>query len=137
MSVTLNPYLGFRDTAAAAIEFYQSVFGGEVDCTTFAQANLGGPEDADKAMHARLVTPNGMTLMAADIPKSMELTRGSDYSVSLSGGTDDAEVLSGWFAALSEGGTIVMALEPAPWGDTFGMCVDRFGVKWMVNVGMA
>jgi PhnB protein len=27
-----------------------------------------------------------------------------------------------------------MPLEKAPWGDTFGMFVDKFGINWMVNV---
>ena len=40
--------------------------------------------------------------------------------------------LSGWFHALSDGGTVTQPLEKAPWGDTFGMLVDRFGVQWML-----
>jgi len=58
---------------------------------------------------------------------------GGPISVSLSG-TDEAE-LRGYFERLSDGGTVVLPLEKAPWGDSFGMCRDRFGVTWMVNIG--
>lgn len=83
-------------------------------------------------MHSQLETPNGLVLMAADTPNSMELTPGTNFSVSLSG-EDEAE-LRGYWDGLSTGGTVVTPLEQAPWGDTFGMCIDAFGVSWMVNV---
>ena len=54
--------------------------------------------------------------------------------MSLSGGPEDADELCGWFAALSEGGQVRQPLEPAPWGDEFGMFVDRFGISWLVNI---
>ena len=54
--------------------------------------------------------------------------------MSLSG--DDEEKLTRYFNALSVGGTVSQPLMKAPWGDTFGMLVDKFGVHWMVDVGM-
>jgi PhnB protein len=136
MATTLNPYLGFRDDARSAMDFYQSVFGGELTRSTFGE--MGMSEDAgeaEKIMHSQLVTPGGMVLMAADTPNSMEHTPGGSISVSLSG-TDDAE-LRGYWDGLTEGGTVTLPLEKAPWGDSFGMCQDRFGVTWMVNIGGA
>ena len=62
---------------------------------------------------------------------------GDNVSVSLSGGPEDAEELRGWFAALSEGGDVRQPLEAAPWGDEFGMFVDRFGISWLVNIAGA
>jgi PhnB protein len=35
---------------------------------------------------------------------------------------------------LSEGGTVMVQLEKQMWGDEFGMCADKFGVTWMVNI---
>jgi PhnB protein len=134
MATTLNPYLHFQDDARAAMDFYQSVFGGELTRSTFAEAGMStDPADAEKVMHSQLVTPGGMVLMGADAPASMERTPGGAISVSLSG-TDEAE-LRGYFEGLSDGGTIELPLEKAPWGDSFGMCQDRFGVAWMVNIG--
>ncbi|MGH8860327.1 MAG: VOC family protein [Jatrophihabitantaceae bacterium] len=133
MATTLNPYLTFRDNARAAMEFYRSVFGGELTTSTFADLHASDdPAEQDKIMHSQLVTGNGMTLMAADTPNHMDYTPGTNFSVSLSG-EDDTE-LRGYWDKLSDGGTAVMPLGAAPWGDTFGMCVDRFGVSWLINI---
>lgn len=133
MNATLNPYLGFRDTARQAMDFYQSVFGGELTRSTFAEFHASeDPSEADKVMHSMLTTDRGQVLMASDTPNSMDYTPGSNYSVSLSG--DDEPELRGYWDKLSDGGTVHAPLERAPWGDSFGMCVDRFGVSWMVNI---
>jgi PhnB protein len=136
MATTLNPYLSFRDNAREAMEFYKSVFDGELTVSTFA--DLGASEDpseADKVMHSQLEAPNGMTLMGADTPNSMEFDEGSRISISLSG--DDEGALRGYYEKLSADGTVTMPLDKAPWGDFFGMCTDRFGVNWMVNISGA
>ena len=133
MTTKLNPYLGFRDDARTAMDFYHSVFGGELDYTTFADLNASeDPSEANKIMHAQLSTPGGMTLMAADTPNSMEFSAGARVSVSVTG-QDEAE-LRGYWEKLSDGGTVVMPFEMAPWGDLFGMCNDKFGIEWMVSV---
>jgi PhnB protein len=134
MPTTLNPYLSFRDEARSAMELYESVFGGEVTRSTFGEMNMSeDPAEADKIMHSQLVTPGGMVLMAADTPNSMEHTPGGPISVSLSGSDEDE--LRGYWERLSSDGAVVVPLEKAPWGDSFGMCQDRFGVTWMVNIG--
>ena len=136
MTTRLNPYLSFRDTARDAMEFYHSVFGGELTSNTFADYHASeDPAEQDKIMHAMLVTDAGLTLMAADTPNGMDYTPGNNYSVSLSG-EDDAE-LRGYWERLSAGGNVRMPLEKAPWGDAFGMCVDKFGVSWLVNIAGA
>jgi PhnB protein len=65
----------------------------------------------------------------------MERIGGSDIAVSLSG--DDADDLRGYFQKLSDGGSVAVPLEKQMWGDEFGMCVDRFGIQWMVNIGQS
>jgi PhnB protein len=133
MGTTLNPYLNFRDNAREAMDFYHSVFGGEVEHSTFAEMHASeDPAEQDKIMHSSLRTGNGLTLMAADTPNSMELPTGSNIQVSLSG-EDDAE-LRGYWDQLGAGGQVMMPLEKAPWGDAFGMLTDRFGTTWMVNI---
>ena len=131
MTSRLNPYLSFPDTARQALEFYRGVFGGELTLSTFGEAGGAEGPDADKVMHGQLETPAGYTLMASDTPAGMETTVGTNISISLSG--DDGE-LRRYFAELSEGGTVTMPLEKQMWGDEFGMCRDRFGIAWMVNV---
>jgi PhnB protein len=70
--------------------------------------------------------------MGADVMEGMDYTQGTNFSVSLSG--DDEPELRGYWDALSDGATITEPLVPAPWGDTFGMLVDRYGVSWLVNI---
>ena len=79
-----------------------------------------------------LEADNGITFMASDTPKGMEYKPGTNYSMSLSG--DNEAELRGYFEKLSVGGTVTMPLEKAPWGDTFGMVNDKFGVQWLVNI---
>jgi PhnB protein len=98
---------------------------------TFGEMGGAAPGDENKIMHAQLETPAGYTLMASDTPPGMPRTEGSSISVSLSGDTDD---LRGYFTKLSEGGSVIMPLEKQMWGDEFGMCVDQFGIRWMVNI---
>ena len=133
MATKLNPYLNFRDTAREAMEFYRTVFGGELTMSTSGEFQASqDPAEQGKIMHAQLVSADGLTLMASDTPNAMEYTPGNNYSVSLSG--DDESELRGYWDQLSDGGTVVMPLDKAPWGDAFGMCVDRFGVSWLVNI---
>lgn len=135
MASRLNPYLNFDGTTRAAMEFYHSVFGGELAISTFGE--FGAPEgvDPDGTMHAMLQTPAGFTLMASDGPPGQPVTSGSNFSISLSG--DDEAELRGYWDQLAEGGQVVMPLERQMWGDTFGMCVDKFGMPWMVNIAGA
>ncbi|HTE22835.1 MAG TPA: VOC family protein [Candidatus Limnocylindria bacterium] len=133
MQSKLNPYLSFKDNARQAMEFYKSVFGGKLDVNTFKEFNSSqDPSENDKIMHSMLEADNGITFMAADTPLHMEYKPGTNISMSLSGGNESE--LKGYFEKLSEGGTVVQPLEKAPWGDFFGMLVDKFGIQWMVNI---
>jgi PhnB protein len=117
------------------MEFYKSIFGGELTQSTFAEFQASqDPAEQDKIMHSQLVTDNGLTLMASDTPNGMDYTPGTNYSVSLSGDDKDDAELRGYWDKLSNGGNVTMPLEQAPWGDSFGMLVDKFGVVWMVNI---
>jgi len=133
MTTRLNPYLNFRDTTRAAMEFYHSVFGGELTMSTFAEMHASeDPSEQDKIMHSQLVTEQGLTLMAADTPNYMDYSPGTNFAVSLSG--EDEGELRGYWDKLSDGGNVTMPLDKASWGDTFGMCTDRFGIPWLVNI---
>jgi PhnB protein len=132
MASRLNPYISFPGTARDAMEFYKDVFGGNLAMNTFAEFGADAP-NPDQIMHSQLETDRGFTLMASDLPPGMEHQPGNDIAVSLSG--DDAAELRGYWDKLSDGGTVTMPLERQMWGDEFGMCVDRFGVSWMLNIG--
>jgi PhnB protein len=128
MNSILNPYISFNGQAREAMEFYKSVFGGDLTVSTFAdQGVTTGP--ADGVMHAQLSVDSKPLIMGSD---GMDETAIEGVSLSLSG--DDADELHDYFAKLSEGGQVTMPLKKESWGDEFGMCVDKFGVAWMVNI---
>lgn len=128
----LNPYISFRSNAREAMEFYQSVFGGELVIDTFEGYDDMGiaEEEKDGVMHAQLTTPGGLVLMASDTPSVMPYRAPAGISVSVSG-EDEAE-LEGYWNGLADRGTVVMPFDTPPWGGRFGMLTDRFGVDWMV-----
>lgn len=133
MPTRLNPYLNFRGNARDAMEFYKGVFGGELILNTFADFGASDdPVEKDQIMHGQLESPSGLTLMGSDTPASMNLNVGDNISVSLSG-EDEAE-LTGYWDKLAVDAQNTMGLDKAPWGDTFGMLTDKFGINWLVNI---
>jgi PhnB protein len=128
MAQQLNPYITFDGTCAEAMEFYASALGGQVESTTFRESGM----DADGVMHASLQTPAGFHIFASDTVPGMDLNKGNNVQVSISG--DEAEQMRGYWDALAEGGTVVMPLERQMWGDDYGMLSDRYGVLWHVNI---
>lgn len=133
MQSKLNPYLNFRDNTREAMEFYRTVFGGKLNLATFKDYHASqDPSEDNKIMHSVLEADNGIAFMASDTPNSMEYRPGTNMSMSLSG--DNEAELTGYFQKLSAGGAVTMPLEKAPWGDMFGMCTDKFGISWLVNI---
>ncbi|MFJ8791882.1 VOC family protein [Streptomyces sp. NPDC102462] len=132
MAMRLNPYLSFSGDARQAMEFYRDVFGGTLTVSTYGEFGEPDAPGADRIMHAMLETPSGFTLMGADAPAGLDHTVGSAFAVSVSG--DDDSELRGYWEKLSAGGTVSLPLEEQMWGDVFGMCTDRFGVPWMVDI---
>jgi PhnB protein len=131
----LNPYLNFDGNAREAIEFYQGVFGGELNIMTFG--DLGATEhegealDTNAVMHGQLTTTEGFTLMASDNPPGVTGQTPNGH-LSLSG--DESDLLHNYWDKLADGGTVDVPLEKAPWGDEFGQVKDKFGVNWLVNI---
>jgi PhnB protein len=132
MASRLNPYLNFNGNARRALEFYASVFGGTLTLSTFAEFGAPDSPDADRIMHGALETEAGYTIMGADVTSDMEYHPMAGFSVSLSG--DDTDALHGYWEKLSASGTATMPLAKQVWGDEFGMCIDGFGVPWLVNI---
>jgi len=133
MQTKLNPYLNFKSNARQAMDFYKSVFGGELKMSTFKEFHASqSPSEDNLIMHAELNAGDGLAFFASDTPERVEFRPGTNISMSLSG--ENEEELKTYFKKLSAGGKVTMPLEKAMWGDTFGMCTDRFGIGWMVNI---
>ncbi|MFI2367384.1 VOC family protein [Streptomyces sp. NPDC018833] len=136
MASRLNPYISFTGDAKQAMEFYKGVFGGNLSMHTYGDFGSEAPPGyADKVMHGMLETDNGFTLMCSDNPPGMEYKPGNNFAVSVSG--DDADELRAYWDKLSAGGNVSVPLEKQMWGDVFGMCTDKYGVAWMINISQA
>ena len=133
MQSKLNPYLSFKENTREAMEFYRTVFGGKLELSTFKELHASqDPSEDNMIMHSVLEAENGITFMASDTPNRMEYRAGTNMSMSLSG--DNEAELKAYFEKLSAGGMVTMPLEKAIWGDSFGMCTDKYGVQWLVNI---
>ena len=129
----LNPYLTFNGQCEAAFKFYEKCLGGKIEAMlthegTPAEQHVP-PEWRKKILHARL-TVGDQELMASDAPPE-RYEKPQGFSVSLNVNTPaEAERI---FHALAENGKVQMPLAQTFWAIRFGMCVDRFGIPWMVN----
>jgi PhnB protein len=131
--MAFHPYLTFGGNCRDAFTRYQEIFGGDLAVMTMAEMPSDQPphpDQADLVMHAAL-TFDGHVLMASDDPTgNFDGVRGMHVNYSVADVAEAERV----FAALAEGGTVVMPIAETFWSPRFGMCVDRFGIPWMVNV---
>ncbi len=133
-----NPYLNFRGNTREAFMFYKAVFGGEFRALiTFKES--GGEamkipaRELDKIMHVALPIGNGTILMGSDVPESQKrpLKTGNNFYIALE--ADNGSEAERVFNALSAGGKSEMPMQKTQWAEKFGMCVDKFGVAWMIS----
>jgi PhnB protein len=148
MTLTATTHLNFRGDARAALEFYQSVFGGHLVVTSYG--DFGMPKDApgaDSVVFGQVATADGFRVLAYDIPGQ---TGGSPdnagsthrengvtitdqpFFVSVEG--DSLDEVQGYWDKLSAGASIVEPLAASAWSAGFGMLTDRFGVTWILGV---
>ena len=131
----MHPYVSFSGTCEQAFEFYQSVFGGELQLTRFSEMpsdESAPPIDGNLVMHVSLPIGEGQILMGSDHPAAMgPLDVGNNVQVMVT--PDSSAEGKRIFEALAAGGQVTMPYEQAFWGDVFGALVDQFGIHWMVN----
>lgn len=131
MSLSLNPYLSFKNNANEALEYYQSVLGGELQVDSFSSfLDMVPAGEEHLLMHGQLTTEDGLVLMASDTPSSMPYTPPAGFPVSLSG--DDEGRLQAVWDGLAADGTVIEPYATPPWGGMFGMLTDKFGIAWMI-----
>lgn len=137
MSVVTTTHLNFRGQAQAALEFYQSVFGGNLTAVTYRDAGaVRNSNEADQIMWGQVASDSGFRVMAYDVPSAMDWSAGTmPYFVSVRG--DDADELTGYWSKLVEGGTIIQPLAPAGWSPLYGMVRDHFGVTWVLDIAVS
>lgn len=147
MSITTTTHLNFRGEARAALEFYRSVFGGDITIATYG--DFGMPADvpgAANVVFGQVSTADGFRIMAYDIPRpaggsptagetrrenGMTITD-QPFFVSVRG--DALDEVQRYWDGLSVGATIIEPLAASAWSPGFGMLTDRFGVTWILDV---
>lgn len=148
MTLTTTIHLNFPGTARAALDFYASVFGGEVVATTYGE--LGMPAElpgAANVVFGQLESPSGFRVMAYDIPGRTDGFAGTtrrengttitDRPFFVSLRAESLPEATGYWEGLAEGATVVEPLAASAWSAGFGMLTDRFGVTWVVDVAAA
>lgn len=135
MTVTTTAHVNFRGRAREALEFYQSVFGGDVAIATYGDIHaVETPEQTDQVSFGRLRAPNGFDLMAYDVQPSKNYDPGENAFYLTLQGTDPEEITRLWKGLLEDAATTLAPLGPAPFAPLYGMLTDRFGVTWIVGV---
>ncbi|OCC22112.1 bleomycin resistance protein [Prescottella equi] len=148
MSIKTTTHLNFRGDARAALEFYQSVFGGQVTIATYG--DFGMPKEvpgAENVVFGQVETEDGFCVMAYDIPGQSGGSAGNAGSTHRENGTtitdqpffvsvrgETLEEVQNYWAELSAGASIIEGLAAATWSPGFGMLTDAFGVTWILDV---
>lgn len=146
MPIETTTHLNLHGEARAALEFYQSVFGGHLTIATYRE--FGMPADApgaENVVFGNLQSEGGFRIMAYDIPGPTTRATGGatrrengvtvtdqPFFVSVRGDTLDE--VKGYWDALSAGASIVEPLAASAWSPGFGMLTDSFGVTWILDV---
>lgn len=152
MTIKTTTHLNFPGTARQALEFYRTVFGGQLVAATYA--DFGMPPEApgaDKIVFSQLENEDGFRIMAYDVPGADTADAASPagtttretgmtftdrpFFQSVRGETLDE--VTGYWSALAEGATIIELLAASAWSPGFGMLTDRFGVTWVLDVQAA
>ena len=134
--ISANVYLNFDGDTREAMSFYAQTFGGQLNLKLFSDgppeiSEQLSPELRDRILHAHL-SVGDTVIMASDSMPGVPLHRGNNYWINVM--SDQRGEVDRWFAALSEGGHTLMPLQVMFWGSYFGMCTDRFGTNWMLQV---
>lgn len=133
MATAAIPYITFAGNAREALSFYQGVFGGKVEISTFGDFNVPGVP-ADGVMHGALTTDE-FAVYGSDAMMTGTLDDANRIRIAIAG--DDLETLSRVFDALAQGGKVATPLAKQVWGDAYGEVVDQYGVAWMFNIASA
>ncbi len=135
MSITVTPHVNFRGNAREALEFYQTVFGGELAIVSYADMGNSDPALADRVTWGQVAADNGFRIMAYDVYPHLEWDPGQNpYFISVRG-TDPAQLRAYW-DKLVDGAEIKQPISPSQWAPLYGQLTDRFGVTWVLDIAV-
>jgi PhnB protein len=127
-----TPYLMFDGKAKEALNYYQSIFGGEIsNLQTYGEADYPTPPEAhDRVIHAQF-KKDDLFLMASDAFPGSPVEVGNNISLTLE--FESEEEIQTTYDALSQKGTVFMKLQDTFWGAKYAKVKDAFGVIWDLN----
>ncbi|OHV32268.1 MULTISPECIES: VOC family protein [Pseudofrankia] len=135
MTIGVTPHLNFRGNAREALEFYRSVFGGELVAVSYAEMGNADPATADNVVWGQVTGDNGFRIMAYDVYPHLPWDQGQDpFFVSVRG-TDPTE-LQGYWDKLVDGASVKQPIGPSQWAPLYGQLTDRFGVTWVLDIAV-
>ena len=132
---TLDAYIFHPGDCREAMEYYKSIFGGEVTYMDMSQMPGVTPDKADKIMHSHL-KGGIINLMGSDGDGSRTEKYGQG-AISLSISGDNEAELRAAFDALAKDATEVEPIAKQFWGDLFGGLTDKYGIEWIFNINQA
>ena len=129
----LSTSLSFNGQCEAAFKFYQQVLGGKIQTMmTWGDSPMADQvpsEWRDKIIHTYLDVGDSGLIGSDSPPGRFEQPKGLAVTISLNEVAEGERI----FNALSENGTVQMPFAKTFWAAGFGMCVDKFGIPWMIN----
>ncbi|MCC7245159.1 MAG: VOC family protein [Saprospiraceae bacterium] len=138
-------YLNFAGQAEEAFHHYKNVFGTEFSAPFYYMRDIPPMEgmpplpenEQAMVMHVALPILGGIEIMGTDMLESMghTLLIGNNTSINLE--PDSREEADRLFAALSEDSSECTPMQDMFWGAYWGTCLDRFGIRWMINFAPA
>lgn len=134
MTLTTTTHINFDGDARAALEFYHSVFGGELVLVTYGMAHSADQvDDPERVIFGQVATDGGFRVMAYDVQRGREYAPGAHPFYISVRAESEQEARAVW-DALVDGATVVTPFGPSQWSSGYGMATDRFGVTWFVDV---
>ena len=123
------PFLMFEGKAEEAMNFYLSLF--EDSAIVSLTRNEGSAENPSGTILHAVFSLNGQTFMCIDspVPHGFTFTPATSLYVPC----DTEEEVDTLYAALSEGGGVLMPLASYPFSKKYAWITDRFGVSWQLS----
>ncbi len=133
-------YLNFQGQTEEAFEFYASVFHTDYATPLLRFGDFPSPtplseEESRGVMNVSLPILNGHIIMGTDFLASAghQIRVGNNTTIVLE--TDSREQADEFYGALSAGGSTTERQDMADmfWGAYWGVCLDRYGIRWMIS----
>lgn len=117
------------ENCQGAVDFYQKVFGGEVQRLQLSDGVKGFEGQEGKILHAEVHINENCIIYLADI--FQETNKGEHISLVLE--MESKEEINQVYSELIKDGSVQFELQQTFWGALHAMVTDKFGISWSLN----